>query len=145
MRKSGPVFALLVVLALSGCSAAAVESAPTGERAAPTASATAGPIDLSTVTPDPVSTEAASGVIENGEEIYLKATRSGLHGMESVSDAQLLATGYYACELIAGGESPDDVDVIQGAAAGEPVPEWNDAALAGLATETLCVEYNQSN
>jgi hypothetical protein len=140
MFKTRALGAVLVVLALSGCSAESEESAPAAESAAPTA--TPGPIELPSSAATPEATEAPSGVIEDGEAIFLESSRKGLHGMDDVSDAQLLATGYYACDLVAAGESPDDVDVISGSAAGEPVPEWNDAALAGLATQTLCVEYD---
>lgn len=135
----------LVVLALSGCAGTVTE--PSAERVAPSETATSaptGPIVLTPSTDAPASEPANSGLIPNGEAVFSEAMRENLHGISEITDAELLAAGYYACELVAAGESPDDVVIFDATAAGEPVPGWNNAALAGFATQTLCVEFDQT-
>lgn len=127
MSKTGVAAALLVVVALSGCSAATAES----DKAAQSQSRIAAE--------QPVE---ASGAIEDAEAVYLRTTRATMHGIEGLTDAELIELGDRACGQLREGIAIEDVAVMPGPAAGEPVVGWNDENLAGLAAQTYCVEFN---
>ena len=151
----GLIGATAAILLLAGCSAVSAEAqdAPTLSTSS-TPSATPseqpsapGPV---AVAPSQAPAKPTAGIIPNGEATFLKyATQPGstlLVGMDGVPDSDLLKAGYYACDLFAQGQSYDKMDVIHGdeaalAAANQP-PNRNDAAIAGLASQTLCVQYD---
>jgi hypothetical protein len=80
--------------------------------------------------------------LDEAETEFLRATRASMRGMEDATDAGLVAAGHQACESIAGGTPADQVDVLPDSMPVEIVEGWNDRNLAGLATQTLCTEYN---
>jgi hypothetical protein len=137
MFKTRALGAVLVVLALSGCSAAAVESAPPAE----TPTQTTAPL----VPDEPTPTAAASGAVEDGEEQYLSSMHNGLVGMDDAADESLIAAGHDACDQLATGVTHADVDVIEGDAPGEPRPGYNDQMIADIASQTLCVEFSETS
>lgn len=128
------------VLTAAGCSSAAETTA--AAVSAPAASESTPAATFEPLVPDATEQAEAPGEGEPDEAEFLRANRASLHGVESITDEQLLAAGYESCRQVAAGTSPDNVEVFAEPAPGEPVENWNDASLAGLATMTLCTEYN---
>jgi hypothetical protein len=132
-RVGAGVALALVALVLAGCSAEASE-APSQARIAqaPDESPAAQP---STDTPDYIDADA-------DEDEFLRASRAGLRGMDESTDAELLAAGYDSCQQLSGGTEVGDVEVFPEVNPAEIVENWNDEAVAGLASETLCTEFS---
>jgi len=143
---------VLGVLMLSGCSAAGVSAEPVEVAASvkqtpvPTAEPSASaPV---AVIADEAPTSAPSGAAPEGEATLLKALHGDgvLVGLDGVSDADLLAAANYACTLFEQGQSYDQMDVISGdeayLASEGMAANRNDRDIAGIASQTLCLEYN---
>lgn len=121
MFKTRTLSAVLVVLALSGCSAAGVESAPE-----PKPSMTAEPAPSNTPAAQPTPTAAAAPIeivpteqpkaefngFSSQREWYLKSLEGSLSG--TVSDDDLIAAGLLVCEQLASGVAYDEVRVVSG-------------------------------
>ncbi|ANP74548.1 DUF732 domain-containing protein [Cryobacterium arcticum] len=132
-------FAAVAVLALSGCSAAgAGAGADVARSEAPEVAAITAPTESAT----PV---AESGEAEDGEARFLRSMHNGsVADLLGATDPELLAAGHLACAQMTNGTAIDSVDVIQGDVPGEQNPGWTDRSLAGIASETLCVEFDQT-
>lgn len=144
MKKAALVVLVAAcALVTAGCSGA-VEMAA-GPASMPTPTEATATESFEPLVPD--ATEQAEPASDGAQDEaeFLRANRATLHGVDSITDEQLLAAGYESCRQVAAGTSPDDVEVFAEAAPGEPVENWNDANLAGLATMTLCTEYNISD
>ena len=143
VKIRGMVF-VLGVLMLSGCSAAGVDGIATNAEIVASAAPTAAAITLDSLEADPSIEALTSGEIADAESVYLGAVRGGgPSGLESASDTELVAAGRLACEQLAAGVALDDVDVIIGDDPREAHVGQNDRNVAGLASETFCIEYNQ--
>ena len=126
------IAATAAIFLLAGCSAGSAEAqdVPAGPSATATASA------------EPEAPAWPYQVREDADKVFLGAMRETLHSVESLTDAELIAAGHSACEQIAAGATVDTVVVFDGDFAGEPKANWNDLALAGVATQTYCTEYD---
>lgn len=105
-----------------------------------------------TPTPTPTADAWPYTKAENGEATYLTAVKApdSINGIQLPSDEELIADARKACDQLAAGVPFDAVNVI----ADNPNPPMmngkrsqvtNSRSLAGLASETLCTEYNQQN
>jgi PBP1b-binding outer membrane lipoprotein LpoB len=148
MFKKAPLAAVLVVLALSGCSAATggpeARSPAAEETATPTTEATLEPTAEPTPTAAPVEivpTEAPGVPEFNGfasqREWYLKSLDGALSG--TVSDDDLIAAGMLACEQMRNGETLDTARVVTGT--GEAADQDNNNIL-WAAYYVYCPETN---
>lgn len=138
-RMKKLVGVVAAVLVLAGCTAA---PSGDGDEAPDSSSQRVAPEETSA----PAEPEAVwpYTVREDGENIYLGALRNqGLWGMDDATDEELIAYGHAACEQLAAGVGYDDVEVIPTDYPSEPYVGWNDRSLTGLASETLCTEYDQ--
>lgn len=153
MVKTGQFVAFaVVVLALSGCSAAGA-SAPAGDvkpevvasaeptsepTATPTAEPVAAPIVAAPIAAAPEATESQTEAQKNGfideNDWYLRSIRAGWTG-ELPTDEQLLGAGKLACDGLAAGTRQEDVIVVQGE--GEDALN-NNRNLVGYALMALC-------
>jgi hypothetical protein len=143
MSKIWPVGALLVVLALSGCSAAAAE--PEARAAASTVEETSTPTAEPTVESTPTAapieitpTEAPSDEF-NGFSSARAMFLAGLDGAMSgeVSDEDLVAAGTLACEQLRAGSTIDTARVVTGT--GE-VADRDNAHIVWQAVYAYCPE-----
>lgn len=138
--------AVLVVLALSGCSAAVVESAPE-----PEPSMTAEPAPSSTPAAQPTPTAAAAPIeivpteqpkaefngFSSQREWYLKSLEGALSG--EVDDETLISAGLLACEQMRAGAYADDVVVVAGSS---EEAERDNSKIAWTANYVYCPEAN---
>jgi len=125
------------VLALSGCASAGA-SADVARSAEPEVAAIAAPTESSV--PD-----AGIGEAEDGEAMFLRSMHNGsVADLLGSSDPELLAAGRLACTQMTDGTPIDSVDVVVGDVPGEQNQGWTDRSLAGIASETLCVEFDQT-
>lgn len=144
MTKAALAVLILVgALTTAGCSSAAQSAPAPADK--PTPSETTATATFEPVVPDATAQAEAPTEGKPDEAEFLRANRASLHGVDSITDEQLLAAGYESCRQVAAGALPDDVEVFAEAAPGEPVENWNDANLAGIATVTLCTEYSITN
>lgn len=143
MFKKASAVAVLAVLALSGCSAAVSEDAAQSDDVAAveaTPSSTPAPI---VVTPEPAeSTDPGSGKIEDGDAVFLNYARPLTFGLDSVTDALLIAAGEFACDQMDAGLDRADIVAIEGQTGSEPTPGTNNAMVINVAAETLCVQHS---
>jgi hypothetical protein len=128
--------AVLVVIALSGCSSA---GAP--ETARVPAGSTA------TEPPAPEETSAAPAYTAEEQEVlgYLRGD-TVLYDGDLFTDEELVAGARDACELFAQGIAYTDMDVVSGdeaALAAEGLPaNRNDSSVAALASQVMCTDYS---
>lgn len=101
--RAGVIAAIVVAVALTGCSGAA-GGAPEAEETTPPA------------TSAPLTAESPAAA-PSGEAAYLEAVREALPAdtvIPNATDEQLLAAGEQACEVIAEGEDTSTVSLIDG-------------------------------
>jgi hypothetical protein len=140
---------LLVVL--SGCSAASSiapsEPEPSGAVASaePTVKPSPAPLVVGADAPTAAPTPTASGVLDGGEAMFVAQVRDSLYGLESVTDEQLIAAGWYTCEQIDAGAKRSTLVALSGESGSEPAPGMNNATVMFAAIGNLCVEHNNTD
>jgi len=145
-RRALVVGVLVVAVGgLTGCSddettqdpasAGQVEETPSAEESSGAASS-------ARMAPSADEADQALTELTDAEVEFLRANRASLRGMEGAADADLLGAGWGACAQLAGGTAFEDVAVLPTMMPEEIVEGWNNENLAGLATQTLCQEYD---
>jgi hypothetical protein len=121
-KMSRAAIAVVAVLALTGCSAAAADEISQPRIAAESSSSTPEPTETATPTPTAAPIEitptAAPGRPEfNGfssqREWFLRSLDGALSGMASSDDA-LISAGMMACDQLRSGSHYDDIRVVSG-------------------------------
>ena len=132
-------YGLLAVLALSGCSGAAAESAaPSGSASAAPTTATATPKPSPTVT----ATKKAATREEQVKEIYLDAIHKAHPALKSANaDDDLVSIGQGFCKMYDGGAVGADINKFILTAAGWAYTVPQLVAVHGAAVGAYCPQH----
>ena len=134
MWKSALVVAV-VVIALSGC-AAGVESAEPAKSAAPVE--TSAPVESAA----PLKVDEATPAEAASDETFVAEARIRLTGLKEAPDADLIAAGKKACELLAQGQTVEEVRLIEGEQPNENDLYWDSIVLATWGAKVYCPEFD---
>lgn len=129
-KKLGLV--VVAALLLTGCSSSESEAAPAVTVTATPDAVEAKAIEVSAATP-----EAAPAEDVDGDAFYLRAVKQTWR-TEVPADADLLSAAALACEQMAAGVQPYELDIITG---GTPENNaWHSSQVGTAASSILCPE-----
>lgn len=137
MRRAVVPVAVLLVVALAGCSAPAESEGVTPSAAAVVTASESPVAPLTAETPS----EAASGAPATPEGVFLVKIRDILPDDTSIpnaTDTQLLAAAQEACEQMAGGADSTMVSVIDGEQKDGAGYYQDSARIGAVAKQTIC-------
>lgn len=135
MFKKGSLAAVLVVLALSGCSAASGAAEPVVS--SPTSTPKVEPAPITEVTATPSAEPEADYGEYTQDEFYLESITYTWQGVLP-SDDELIGAGLLACEQLTAGTAMPDVTVVQGDSE-EAV--WNNQQVRTQGMYVYCPEF----
>lgn len=146
------IAALVLALALTGCSAAGDTSEPEAEprssvqQSTPEESAEARPAA-------PVDCDPARSYLDPDGDIhdevdpdnldcsYLESVRRVIAGHDTTTDAQLIEWGHGACDQYDAGATWDTISIPEAATAEEQTERWNSGAIATASAFVYCDEH----
>lgn len=137
MKKVTAALAVLLALTLTGCAGGPEDAAD--ERTAPVASESAAPEESSA----PLTAETTEPEDSDPESAFISAVRDALPATTAIpdaTDAQLVAAGMEACELIRTGTDPAEIRLVEGEQPNGADIYADTSAIMNSALLTLCPE-----